>query len=102
MSASKERVSPSGPTVGVKTQLEIQHDTIPAQGTVQATAALPPNSAQIHDSVEVNPAGPLLSGVVIGATRISTPDTLEVTFGNLTAMAVDHGSVVIDVLVRRF
>ena len=99
--SKKDRVSPSGPAVGIKLEVTIDHGSIPAQDTLAATATLPAKTARVRDSVVVNAKDTLPGGIVIAGARISAADTVEVTLGNLKTTAADPAAIVYDVLIRR-
>jgi hypothetical protein len=101
MSTRRERVSPTGPANGTKLLVGVTHPPIAAQATQAASATLPAKSAQVGDSVNVNPLGALPQGVVIASARISNVDELEITLGNITAAQVDGLAFSYDVLIRR-
>lgn len=101
MSTRKDRVPPTGPVNGTKVSVGVTHPPIAALSTQSASASLPAKTAQVGDSVNVNPSGVLPQGVVIASARISNLDELEVTLGNITAAQVDGLSISYDVLIRR-
>ena len=101
MSTRRDRVSPTGPANGTKLTVGITHPPIAAQTTVAAGATLPAKSAQVGDSVNVNPTVPLPQGLVIASARISNLDELEVTLGNVSAAQIDGLATSYDVLIRR-
>jgi hypothetical protein len=97
----KDRVPPTGPVNGTKLSVAITHPPIAAQQTLAASASLPAKSAQVGDSVTVNPSGVLPQGLVIASARISNLDEAEVTLGNITAAQIDGLATSYDVLIRR-
>jgi hypothetical protein len=101
MSIRKDRLPPTGPVNGTKVAVSITHPPIAAQTTLSASGLLPAKSAQVGDSVNVNPSGVLPQGLVIASARISNLDEVEVTLGNISAAQVDGLSISYDVLVRR-
>lgn len=101
MSVRTDRVSPSGPPNSNRLQVSLDHGNISAQNTLSATASLPAKTARVGDAVTVNPTSSLQSGLVIAACRISDPDTLEITLGNLTTADIDPSSITYDVQVRK-
>src|SRR3954462_8779432 len=101
MSTRKERVSPTGPANGTKLLIGITHPPIAAQTTLAANATLPAKTAQVGDSVIVNPTVVLPQGVVIASARISNADELELTLGNIPAAQIDGLATSYDVLIRR-
>ena len=101
MSVRTDRVSPSGPPNSNRLQVSLDHGTVGAQNTLGATASLPAKTARVGDSVTVNPTSSLPGGLVIAACRITGPDTLEITLGNLTAADIDPSSITYDVQVRK-
>jgi hypothetical protein len=101
MSTRKERVSPTGPANGTKVFVEIMHPPIAAQTTQAASATLPAKSAQVGDSVTINPTIVLPQGLVIASVRISNVDEVELTLGNITAAQIDGLAASYDVLIRR-
>lgn len=101
MSTRKDRVPPTGPVNGTKVSVGVTHPPIAAQSTQAASASLPAKTAQVGDSVNVNPSGVLPQGLVIASARISNLDELEVTLGNITAAQIDGLAISYDVLIRR-
>jgi hypothetical protein len=101
MTAKRDRVPPTGPTNGTKLQVSIDHGSIPAQGTLAATANLPLRTARLGDSVCVNPVGALPDGLAIAAARIASADSIEVSLANVTVSAIDPAGILYDVLIRR-
>ena len=101
MSTRKDRVPPTGPVNGTKVSVGVTHPPIAAQSTQAASASLPAKSAQVGDSVSVNPIVPLPQGLVIASARISNLDELELTLGNITGAQIDGLATSYDVLIRR-
>ena len=78
--------------------LSLNVASVAANTTAEQAFALP--GLRVGDLVQVTKPSPS-AGLVVGTARVSAPDTLAVTFGNLTGGAIDPAAETYTVLVFR-
>ncbi len=100
---AKRRSAPSGPTTSIIGQAAIDHGSVGAAGTLEASVVMTGDlaNAAVGDQVSVSVASgsTLDAGLVVGGAAITAAATLTVRLGNVTAGAIDPAAITYDVAV---